>query len=229
MTWTDKQTNTALKTLALVTEVTGATLSEAAVALILRQVSRFPYDAVIRALERCANECTRAITLADIVQRIDDGRPSTEEAWARVPKSENDAAVMSEEMLAAWGAARLLYYEGDHVAARMAFKEVYDREMRNARAASRPAVWILSAGFDRASTEAAAYEGARSGKLSLAQAKMALQPEAIERLERAMGVAQAPSLLTADEKVELRALLGDAIKALSDKAMPAALPAPASE
>lgn len=191
--WTEKQHNQAVKTMAVVCEVTGSQLSEAAIAMVVRQVQRYPFDAVIRALERCANECKRGLTLADIVERIDDGRPSVEEAWARVPKDEYSAAVMCDEMLIAWGAASQLYASGDHVAARMAFKEVYEREIRNARAAGEPAKWILSAGWDRMATEAAALDGVKAGQITFDHATQLLAPEAQDRLAASLGIKALPA------------------------------------
>ena len=214
--WAEQQTNTVIRTLGLVAEVTASHLSEAALRLIVRQIARYPYDAVIRALERCANECTRGLTLADIVQRIDDGRPSVEEAWARVPKSENDAACMSDEMRIAWGAARLLYYDGDHIAARMAFKEVYVRELADARASGKPPHWILSAGYDRSATDAAAIEGVTSGKISIDHARLLVSPEGSERLVRGVGIPALPAP-TPDPayQEEIRARLASTAAALA--------------
>jgi len=80
-----------------------------------------------------------------------DGRPGPEEAWARMPKGErmeDDTVVWCEEERAAYGACRSLLLEGDQIGARMAFKERYEREVAEARSQSRPARWIVSAGYD---------------------------------------------------------------------------------
>lgn len=193
MAWNEQQHNSAVKTMAVVCEVTGSQLSDAAIAMIVRQLQRYPFEAVIRSLERCANECKRGLTLADIVERIDDGRPSVEEAWARVPKDEYSAAVMCDEMLVAWGAASSLFASGDHVAARMAFKEVYERQIRNARAKGEPATWILSAGWDRTATEAAALEGVKAGQITFEHAAQLLMPDAQDRLSASLGMKALPA------------------------------------
>jgi hypothetical protein len=224
MTWTATQTNQVLKTIAIVCEVTASTLSEAAIRMIVRQLQRFPQPQVIKALERCANECKRGLTLADIVERVDDGRPSAEEAWARVPKSEDDAACMSGEMLIAWAAARGLIKAGDHVAARMTFREVYAREMREARISASAPVWILSPGFDRSATEAAAIDGIRAGLISVAHAGTLLSAQALERVQIAAGIKALPMLEGPADALELE----DETRALVAQAV-ASLPAPAAE
>jgi len=79
---------------------------------------------------------------------IDDGRPGPEEAWARMPKSEEESIVWCEEERVAYGACRSLLRDGDLIAARMAFKERYEKELALARSESRPAQWDVSLGYD---------------------------------------------------------------------------------
>jgi hypothetical protein len=80
-----------------------------------------------------------------------DGRPGPEEAWARMPKGErieDDTVVWCEEERAAYDACRSLLLDGDQIAARMAFKERYERALAEARSQGRPARWTVSAGYD---------------------------------------------------------------------------------
>jgi hypothetical protein len=80
-----------------------------------------------------------------------DGRPGPEEAWARMPKGErieDDTVIWCEEERNAYSACRSLLIEGDQIAARMAFKERYERELADARSVSRPVRWSISAGYD---------------------------------------------------------------------------------
>lgn len=96
-----------------------------------------------------------------------DGRPGPEEAWARMPKGEDierDSVVWCEEEQVAYGICRSLLLSGDYVAARMAFREKYERELAEARARGKPVRWSLSAGTDinhRMTTLAAAVEDGR--------------------------------------------------------------------
>jgi hypothetical protein len=82
---------------------------------------------------------------------VGDGRPGPEEAWARMPKGkhiEDDSVLWCEEERTAYSACRSLLLEGDHIGARMAFKERYERELAEARSQGRPVRWIMSAGYD---------------------------------------------------------------------------------
>ena len=80
-----------------------------------------------------------------------DGRPGPEEAWARMPKGErmeDDSTVWCEEERIAYSACRSLLLDGDHIGARMAFKERYERELAEARSQGRQVRWIMSTGYD---------------------------------------------------------------------------------
>lgn len=96
-----------------------------------------------------------------------DGRPGSEEAWARMPKGErmeDDSVVWCEEERIAYGACRSLLLEGDPIGARMAFKERYEKELARARSQGKPAHWTISSGYDvehRLSTLASAFQDKR--------------------------------------------------------------------
>lgn len=162
--WTESERAEVIKMLAVVCEVTNTDLSQPAKVFVLEQLASRPARQVLKALSVCSHECKFKLTLADIVSRLDDGRPGAEEAWGLFPKSEDTAAVVTDEMSVAWGAAAPLF-ESDEVAARMAFREVYEREVRAARAAGIAPVWRVSPGFNRAATESVALEAVKSGKL----------------------------------------------------------------
>lgn len=125
-------------------ELTGTTMSEAAVRVMVNDLECYPLEQVFGALVRCRREARGPLRLADVVSRLDDGRPGPEEAWAIVPKSETDSVVWSEEMRTAFGVAVPLLDSGDEIGARMAFKEAYTAEVTKARAERRPTKWTLS-------------------------------------------------------------------------------------
>lgn len=130
-------------------EVTGA-LNAMAVELL----SEASVQQIAGALKRCERECEFPVRLPHIFKRIDqpsDGRPGVEEAWARMPKGEHVedySVVWCEEERAAYEACRSLLLDGNEIAARMAFKEVYERQLNEARSQRRPVRWSVSAGFD---------------------------------------------------------------------------------
>lgn len=108
---------------------------------------------------------------SDVIGRLtprpeNDGRPGVEEAWALIPKTERESAVITDEMATAFGAAQELIDAGDLIAARMAFKEVYQREVTASRAAGRPVHWFASLGHDVAARESALRKAVDLGRLS---------------------------------------------------------------
>lgn len=184
--WSTAEREEAGKMLGVVCEVTGTSLSKAAQILMLLELETSPALQVLSALRRCATECRFKLTLADIVSRIDDGRPGAEAAWASFPKSEADAAVVTDEMAAAWGVVASLH-ESDPVAARMAFKESYEKAVREAKAEKRPVRWFLSGGTSKAANEAAAIEGLRRNLLSEYVALQFVAPERRDEVLEAAG------------------------------------------
>ena len=77
-----------------------------------------------------------------MLSRIDDGRPGAEEAWALIPKIEDPSGILTEEMQAAMRVAYGLLFDVP-IAARMAFKEAYQREFQKARASGRAGIASL--------------------------------------------------------------------------------------
>lgn len=146
-------------------EVCGVQWSEAAAALAVAELSRFPEPAVISALSRCRREVAGRLSLAHIIERIDDGRPGPDEAWAQISAlGEEGSAVLTQETLAAWKEVRDLI-ESDETGARMAFRGVYLRLVTASRTEGRPVQWVPSLGKDPAGREAALREGAAVGRL----------------------------------------------------------------
>jgi hypothetical protein len=114
---------------------------------------------------------------ADIIGRLaaQDGRPGAEEAWATVSQtlnSEGVTIVWTEEMQTAFGTA--LGLQDDPVAARMAFLEVYRRELADARAHGKPVKWQVSLGTDPNGREGPLTEAVRMGRLPAAHVERLL-------------------------------------------------------
>lgn len=141
-----------MQALAVTAELCGGTqLSELAAKAFLNALEAYPEDAVIRALGRCTTEVSGRLTPAQVIQRIDDGRPGAEEAWPIASKGGTDeriTKVWTDEMEEAWtGCAEI--FDSDPIAARMTFKEIYSRAVRENREKHLPTHWHPTLGFDK--------------------------------------------------------------------------------
>lgn len=213
MPWESKEKDAVVKAVAIVCELTGTQFSEAAQLVMLRQLAVYPSRQVLAAIERCAVEVKGRLTLPDIVQRLDDGRPGVEEAWAMMPKAEQDAGCVTDEMSEAWGAAAHLY-SADQIGARMAFKESYLAALTRNRRAAVPTKWRVSAGWDKASTEAAAIEGLKAGRLSEGEALQYILPEKHEQALYIAGKGPRPLQLPESAVQRAKELVAGVLKRL---------------
>lgn len=72
---TPEQRNEIVRALAVVCELTDTRFSEPAIGVIVRKLSVYPHDAVLRGLMRSAEDCgtgeyRRRLTLADLLERV---------------------------------------------------------------------------------------------------------------------------------------------------------------
>ena len=160
-----------IKALAVTAEVTGTTMSDSAAKVMVNDLIAYPEEFIFDALTKCRREIKGRLTLADIISRIDDGRPGVEEAWAMIPKSESETVVWTDEMAAALGVAQPLIDEGDLVAARMAFKEKYLSEVQSSRDQSKSVSWTVSLGYDQSGRMPALRKAADAGRISYQHAQ----------------------------------------------------------
>jgi hypothetical protein len=180
-----------IKAVAVTAELCGRTFSPEAAAVFVSDLDGFPEPAVIKALSRCRREVKGMLTIADVVARIDDGRPGVEEAWAMVPLDERTTVVWTDEMAQAFGIAHPLLEAGDKVAARMAFKSAYERMVAQARDERRPPRWTPSLG-DVGGRSAPILQAVQLGRISADQALALPMDDCDSRLEIAcvMGAVQ---------------------------------------
>lgn len=135
-------------------------------------------------------------TPADIVAQVENNqsskRPGVEEAWAvSYPCiSELETVVWTEEMRDAFAVCRPLLQAGDQVAARMAFKDAYNRMASEAVRAGKPVKWELSCGHDPEKRAFMIQQAANLGRIPASQASLLLpapvKPKDLDRsgLER---------------------------------------------
>ena len=77
-----------LQALAVTAELTGTELSEPAARVMANDLAAYPVQQVLGALTRCRRELKGRLTVAAILERLDDGRPGPNEAWAMIPQDE---------------------------------------------------------------------------------------------------------------------------------------------
>lgn len=168
--------NELIKALAVTAEVCGTEFSEPAAKAIVTRLAAYPLQAVLKALDKCQVEVTGRLSLAAIVSRIDDGRPSADEAWATAIMAKDEAATVvwtAETAKSYWSASSLLE-GGDKVGARMAFREAYEREVSNARQDGKPIKWEATLGTDPYQREQAIKRAAELNQIGHDHAKVLL-------------------------------------------------------
>lgn len=159
-----------LEALAVTAELTGTLLSAVGARVMADDLAPYPENQVLGALARCRKELKGRMTVADVIQRLDDGRPGPEEAWSMLPQDERATLVWTEEMSGAWGVAIPLLQEGDRIAARMAFLESYRTRVQRARDAGAEVKWTVSIGHDAEGRAMALERAVAAGRLSLERA-----------------------------------------------------------
>lgn len=159
-----------IQALAATAELCGTNLSEAAAKMLLTDLADYDERAVLVALSKCRRELKGRLTLAEIISRIDDGRPGAEEAWAVLPFDESTSVVWTEEMSAAFWIAQPLIDQGEKIAARMAFKEAYLRMVGEAREHRKPTRWTVSLGHDKAGRQPILAAAVEKGRISKSHA-----------------------------------------------------------
>lgn len=142
-----------VKALAVAAELTGTELSATALRVMASDLASFQEQSVFHALDRCRKELSGRLTLNAILDRLNDvdGRPSADEAWAMSLEAIDEAktVVWTQEAQQAFALARPVLDLGDKVGARMAFRDAYDRIVRDNREAGITASWNASLGWDK--------------------------------------------------------------------------------
>jgi len=76
-------TETLLRAVMATAELCGSPLTSEGIAdIFLEDLSGYPEPQVLAALKRCRLEHKGRLTVADVLSRIEDGRPGVETAWA---------------------------------------------------------------------------------------------------------------------------------------------------
>ena len=160
-----------VKAVAVTAELCGRSFSPEAARVFIEDLAQYPEHQVFGSLKRCRKEVRGALTVQDVVSRLDDGRPGAEEAWAGLPMTEGDTAVWTAEMAQAFGVALPLIDAGEVVAARMAFKETYARLIGQARDAGQPVNWSVTLGHNPAGRPGPLARAVELGRITHEEAR----------------------------------------------------------
>ncbi|CAJ4970183.1 Uncharacterised protein [Burkholderia pseudomallei] len=179
-------TSRVLEAIAVTAELCGKVFSPAAARQFAADLSPYPEAQVLGALERCRREVKGVLSLADVISRLDDGRPGPDEAWAMIPRDETQSVVWTDEMAEAYGVARPLLAVGEPIAARVAFREAYARAVTLARCNQHEPQWRLSPGYDPAGRELAVSDAVSKGRLTSQQAMLLLPEETNAQMSAAL-------------------------------------------
>lgn len=155
--------------IAVTAELTCTQLSAIAQATMAEELLSCNVAAVILALKRCQREVRPGcFTLGAVLERIDDGRPGADEAWAIALDAQDEACtvVWCVEIQKAFGIARPVLAAGDKIGARMAFRNAYERLVRDARIQRQPAQWSPSLGWDHGQRHAVLTRAVETGMLT---------------------------------------------------------------
>lgn len=195
-----------IKALAVVAELTGTELSVDALRVMASDLSAYPEEKALKALHRCRQELHGRMTLAAVLERIqeDDGRPTADEAWALALEAQDEAltVVWTNEIQTAFGVARPVLSAGDKVGARMAFRDAYERILRDARMAKLAPVWAPSIGWDVGHRVTALTRAVERGVLSPASVSGYLPAPSVDLLALPMPADQQESALEKLAKIK---------------------------
>ncbi len=171
-----------VETLLLSAEICGRPLSTGAARLMAQDLANLPQEQVLAALTRCRMEVQGALTLPEIVLRIDDGRPDITAAWDLLPRSESASVVWTSEIVLAWSMALPQLVEGDEAGARQTFEQAYRKALVEARMRGEPVRWIPSLGSDLAGRRKTLLEAVAQHRLSAEHVAPLLPEEAMDEL-----------------------------------------------
>lgn len=175
---------------------------------------QFPDGSVRMSAERHIKTSAFKPHLSDIVKgceaQVSGSWLGADEAWALMPKSEHESAMLTDEIAQAIAAATPLLEQGDKIAARMAFKDAYTRLVEQARIEGRQPRYFPSFGTDPQARVVMLAKAVQTGQVSADRA-IEWQPEHATEIVKMAGVTSHPLLAPPSEKGKqaVKALLAD--------------------
>lgn len=166
-------------------EVYQAHLTPDAIGVWWSALQRYPLEAVRSGLSAHVTDAQRgrfAPKPADVIHQLSgsDGRLGADEAWARCPLDETRSVVWSDEISKAYFAGAYdLLVAGDRIAARMAFKDAYERIVEENRRIGNAPRTLISFGHALGGREDALRRAVEEGTVSIEYAQRLL-PQVID-------------------------------------------------
>lgn len=203
-----------MQAIAVTAELTGTQLSGDAMYVMGEDLLAYPLDKVLIALERCRRELKGRLTLAAILERVDDGWQSAEEAFNTLVagwENEHLSILTTHTAMHAAESASALFNAGDKYRAGLAFKTAYERIVSEKKAKGIQPDWYVSAGLDKEQLAQLVTEAAATGKITNDYA-LALLPAGEERMN-----IETRNLLTDKQKEEGKARLGNLLNLIAQK------------
>lgn len=144
----------------------GKIMSQGAMVFAFEALQQFELDDICKALTIHCQRNKFAPTPNDILEIITGGSRhlSADEAWAIALMSmdENETVVMTKEISEARAIAWEVYSSGDDIGARMAFRDAYNRIIK--QSCTEPS-WFVSVGYDKSRTVDAVRKAVSIGRL----------------------------------------------------------------
>ena len=164
----DREQETLVKLLVVTAEVIGEQLRPTTALFMADDLAAYGLPVLERALSACRRELKGRLSLAAILERIEDGHPAPNEAWAIAIRAADEGAtvVWTGQTRDGWAAAYPLVLAGDKIAARQAFLEVYARLVKEARAAGQLGAHQVSLGSDISGRDNVLRQAVAAGQLA---------------------------------------------------------------
>lgn len=158
----------------------------------MRELARYPAGTVQRSAENFIRTSKFKPQLSEIVRGCEAQTPTLwltgDEAWARMPKTEAESAILCQETAEALALAMPLLLAGEESAARLAFRGAYVRLVERAKIEGRAPKYFLAQGTDRRNTADVLVQAVAAGQIEARQAA-AILPMEVERIAQAAGPA----------------------------------------
>jgi len=157
-----------VKLLVVTAEVIGEQLRPTTALFMADDLAAYALPVLKRALAACRRELKGRLSLAAILERIEDGHPAPNEAWAIAIRAADEGAtvVWTGQTRDGWAAAYPLVMAGDKIAARQALLEVYTRLVKEARAAGELGGHHVSLGSDVSGRDSVLRQAVAAGHLA---------------------------------------------------------------